>query len=370
MIALLRTLSEFLVDLHAPLAGAATSLVLDTFGADGQTTVLVGLAAAAGLQLIAYAVSIGPRSACERTIAARSRSVLDRHLEVVRIDPVGVGDFLTLRDLAAAAREGRLRTLVGNGGPAMVLGRVLGKLVRDFETEVGRCYLRLRSARHARVDAFVDALRAGESAANDMVRAYADIAPPERAEHGQKLFARLTDAITAIEALGNELDETLDRTAYRAAMFARMTSSELERRRTSHAAAVLLRSARDAAQALQLQHVRSDVPIVAPALLLERLKRAQDHLRTVDAQAFHDATDDARNAHRRISQHDLGDATEAATRLVADPTDAEAETVLRHRIGRFPLDLATLEAVADGRTRDVPPWPGAIDPEAPTLGTR
>lgn len=174
-------------------------------------------------------------------------------------------------------------------------------------------------------------------------------------------------ALIAVEQTGDDLDNAFDPQGARTAANERSTSAEERQRREGHAAAVLLRTAREAAQALQLPSAQHAVPIVDVPEMIERLGRAVVIMRQVDATAFRDAAADARSAFRWLSQHDVGDALEAAVRLEKDSTNAEADAVLRHRLGRLPADLAVLEGVRDGRTRDVPPWPGGYAPGTPTL---
>lgn len=358
-------LIEVLVDLHALLAGAATSLLLFELGADGRTTVLVGLAVATVLQLSAHAASLGKRSDCERGTAGAVRSILDRRLVLTRIDPVGFGDFLTLRHFARAAEAGRLERLVAYGGPAETLAQGLGELSAELEDEVARCYIRLRPLGQAKVDAFAAALKRAGAAAGAMVHAPIDPAGHDAAS--RRLFGELGDALVAVETAGNALDSAFDARGFNAATRARATSADEQQRREGHAAAVLLRSARDAAQELQLASVQHQIPVVAVSELIGRLARAREHMDNVDAGAFREATDDARHAHRRLRYGDLGDALDAVQRLAASPSDANADAVLRHRLGLFPSHLGELEAVCDGRVRDVRPWSRFEDSGGPTL---
>ncbi len=365
----LRSLREVLVDLHPLLAGAATSLVLLFMGADAQATIVAGLAVGAALQLLAYISSLGPRTQCERAVAATVRSILDRHLVLTRVDPVGLGDFVTLRHLAGAARGGRIDRLVSFGGPAHTLTQVISDLTAELEDEAGRCYRRLRSGGQVKVDAFAAALRHTSAAAAAMLNAPTyDVQDPTAAP--RRLFGQLADAVCLIESAGDDLDRAFDPRGALAAADARAASVAEQHRRESHAAAVLLKNARDAAQVLQLPSVQHAVPLVELPELIARLRRASEVMRGVDSEAFRDATDDARHAHRRLRYHDLGDALEAATRLAKSPSDAEADAVLRHRLARFPRDLATLEGVRDGRVCDVAPFPGVLDAGTPTLGAQ
>lgn len=358
-------LMEVLVDLHALLAGAATSLLLLELGTDGRTTVLVGLAVATVLQLFAHAATLGKRSDCERGTAVAVRSILDRHLALSRIDAVGFGDFLTLRHFAAAAKTGRLERLVAYGGPAQTLAQGFAELSAELEDEVARCYMRLRPLGQAKIDAFAAALKRAGVAAVAMVHVPIDPAGHDAAR--RRLFGELGDALLAIEKTGTALDRAFDPRGFSAATEARATSAEERQRREGHAAAVLLRSARDAAQELQLASVQHQIPVVAVSELIGRLARAREHMDNVDADAFREATDDARHAHRRLRYGDLWDALDAAKRLAAAPSDANADAVLRHRLGLFPSHLAELEAIRDGRVRDVRPWSSFEDSGGPTL---
>lgn len=365
LLTIARSVRDAVVDLHAPLAGAALGLVLDFSGASGQATILGALGLTIGLWLFEQLAVGGRRTECGRRVALAVRGILDRHLQLTRFDPVGFGDFLTLRHLAAAARGGRLGTLVSFGGPAQTLERVLGELIAELEDEVGRCYVRLPPRGQVNIDMLAAALRRACAAAAAMVNVPRDPNNREAAIHRVK--TELAAAIAAVVESGDALDSAFDPKGSRGATIERATSAAEKQRVEGHAAAVLLRSARDAAQTLQLPHVQGKVPMVPLAHLRERLARAAEQLRDVDARAFREATDDARHTFRRIQQHDIDDAIEAAARLADDPADAEAEAVVRHRLGRFPGDLATLESVRDGWLRDVPPWPGFQDPDTPTL---
>jgi hypothetical protein len=362
----LRALREMLVDLHPVLAGAASSLVLLFAGADAQTTIITGLAVGAALQLLTYISALRPRSECERGIARAVRSILDRHLVLTRIDAVGFGDFLTLRHLAAAARVERIDRLVSFGGSAHALAGTVSELTAELEDEVGRCYHRLRSGGQMKVDAFAATLRRTSAAAAAMLNA-PTYDPEDPIAASRRIFDELADALRSVESAGDDLDHAFDDQGSRAAAKARATSAAEQQRREGHAAAVLLKNAREAAQVLQLPSVQHAVPLVELPELIARLRWASELMQDVEAEAFHEATDDARHAHRRLRFHDLGDAIEAATRLAKSASDAEADAVLRHRLARFPNDLATLEAVRDGRAREVAPWPGFLEAGTPTL---
>jgi len=359
-------LLEILVELSAIIAGSSTGLLLYLFGADALSTVAVGTDVAIAVQLVRLIRGYRGRSRCRRTVAFAVRSILDTHLELTRIDPVGFGDYVTLRHLAAAADERRLDLLVSFGGPAHTLGRVIQELAAWLEDETGRCYHELRGADRRRVDRFADALRLASSACAAMLHA-----PPYDADEPDKasghLRADLAAALVAVVGAGDRLDRAFDRGASRGAADARERSAAEKQRVEGHAAAVLLKTARDAAQTLQLAHVQSQIPMVPLPELLARLSRASEQMRDVDARAFHEATHDARNAFRRIHHFDVGEALDALRRLATDASDANAEEVLRDRLARFPGDLATLEGVRDGRVRDVAPWPGARDVTMPTL---
>lgn len=359
-------LLDALADLLPLAIGAGTSLVLLVVGAGALTTILVGFAVAASLQLFSHVASLGKRSECEIIVAAAARSILDRHLVLTRIDAVGRGDYLTLRHFSAAAGAGRLEQLVGFGGPAHTLAQSIEELVAEIENEVSRCYVHLRGRDRAKVDAFAGALRRAAAAAAEML--HAPLGEPSGSDVAtDQLFRELGGALRWVETTGDELDRTFDPKGHRVATEARATSEAEQQRREGHAAAVLLRSARDAAQEMQLPSVQHQVPIVELVELRERLTRACEHMQNVDPAAFGEATDDARHTHRRIRYGDLGEALEAAQRLAADPSDPDADAVLRHRLDRLPADLAELEAVCDGRMRDVRPWLGVPDPGAPTV---
>ncbi len=79
---------------------------------------------------------------------------------------------------------------------------------------------------------------------------------------------------------------------------------------------------------------------------VERLRRARDIMLNVDSEAFREATDEVRPAHRQLTYEDLSTALEAATRMA---NSDEAQRTFRDRTARFHTDLAALEAVAGRR---------------------
>src|SRR5438445_12714784 len=94
---LLAPLHDILVLIHGPPAGMATGLVLLEVGADAWSTTLGSGSVAIVLILIRHFATAGERRERERNVAAAVRGILDRHLILTRIDPVGVGDSMTLR---------------------------------------------------------------------------------------------------------------------------------------------------------------------------------------------------------------------------------------------------------------------------------
>ncbi len=94
-------------------------------------------------------------------------------------------------------------------------------------------------------------------------------------------------------------------------------------------------------------HVQQAIDVgEAVPTFVERLRRARDIMLTVDPEAFREATDEVRTAHRQLTYEDLSAALEAATRMA---NSDEAQRTFRERIARFHTDLAALEAVAGRR---------------------
>src|SRR5207245_1765807 len=99
-------------------------------------------------------------------VASLARGILDAPLDITRFDPVHVGDYLTLRRLAARARAGALSSFFGMG-PANALAQAVWSLSTSLETEVGRCYGKMRAADQASIDTFAASLKRAASAAQD-----------------------------------------------------------------------------------------------------------------------------------------------------------------------------------------------------------
>jgi hypothetical protein len=328
---------------------------LELAGTHGVAAVLVGFAVTVVTHLLGERAAAGPRRRCERAVACAVRSILDRHLDLTRIDAVGFGDFLTLRHLAAASRAGGLDQIIGFGGPAQALSIAIDALVGELEDEVGRCYLLLRPHGREKVDGFARALRGASNASAAMMQVplVAHVADREPAD--ARLFADLAIALGTVEHAGDDLDRTFDLASADAAAAARKASAEERQRREGHAAGVLLKNARDAAAVLQLPSVQHAVRLPEPGELVRRLDQARGIMLTVDALAFTDATDEARAAHRRLTHEDLGIALEVARRLEINSSDADAAETLRSSLGRFPSHLKALEDIRDRRPQSTTP---------------
>lgn len=342
----LTEIRDILILAHGPLAGIATGLVLLTIGADTWATTVVSGGVAIALILLAHFARSGERSGCEHTIAAAVRSILDRSLALTRIDPVGFGDFVTLRHLAAVAERGRLAAMITYGGPAYSLSRELAKLVSELEEAVSRCYVHLPARSRKKVDAFATALASARAAAGVMTQVPLVADPADRPQREKELYDDLGTAVVAVVSTGDGLDEAFDHHAFLRANVERAKSDDESMRREGHAAAVLLKNARDAGYILGVMHVQQPVRIGEDRQeLTGRVEQARNLMLHVDAEAFHDATDAARTAHRQLTYHDLGEALEALRTLERTPDDAEADALMRERLGRFHTDLAALEAI-------------------------
>lgn len=336
-----------LVLLHGILAGTATSLVVTTFQVGAFESALAGGVVAVVLTLLRHFAHFPDRARSERTVASVVRGILDRHLALTRIDAVGVGDFTTLRHLGAVARAGRLREMITFGGPALTLSRELQRLVGELEREVGRSYLRLDARGRARVDAFATDLRAATDASAAAMHLSPISDPADRSARDAELFKHLAEALTSLVATGDDLDRTFDPSGSAQATAARAKSVDEQQRREGHAAAVLLKNAREAGHVIGVMHVQQAVDVGDDIpTFVERLRRARDIMLNVDSEAFREATDEVRTAHRQLTYEDLSTALEAATRMA---NSDEAQQTFRDRTARFHTDLAALEAVAGRR---------------------
>lgn len=344
---LLRGAADVLVLLHGILAGTAVSLMVAVFQVGAFESALAGGLVAVALTLLRHFARLPDRARSERSVASVVRGILDRHLALTRIDPVGIGDFTTLRHLGEVARAGRLREMITFGGPALTLSRELQKLVGELEREVGRSYLRLDARGRATVDAFATDLRAAMEASAAAMHLSPISDPADRSAQDAELFKRLAETLASVVASGDDLDRTFDTGGSARATAARAKSLDERQRREGHAAAVLLKNAREGGYAVGVMHVQQpiDVGDDVPAFV-EHLRRARDILLNVDPEAFREATDEVRTAHRQLTYEDLSAALEAATRMA---NSDEAERTFRERTARFHTDLAALEAIAGRR---------------------
>lgn len=332
---------EMVGDLVPVGATAGGSIVAYFAGAGPIASALIGPVVGAFVVVARYIRGAGPRAECEREIARAVRSILNRPLALTRIDGVGFGDFLTLRHLGATAREGRIRTLFGFGGPAHTLELVLLDLVAEVEDEVGRCYERLRPPGQKRIDAFAAALRRGATAAASMLYAV----PPTSANGGDHRLEDLAAALDAIDRAGDGLDRAFDPDGFARAASDRATSSAELLRKQNHSAAVLHQSARHAADNLLqvLIAAENGAALGEPAKLAEAIEQARYWVLNVDAVAFREATDEARQVHRRITYDDLAHAGDAARRWAQG--DPAAEAAVREHLARLREDVASLDAI-------------------------
>jgi len=298
--------------------------------------------------------SAARRSACRLEIAETVRSALDRHLGVYRIDAVGLGEYMTIRHIAAGSRNGRLKTFINFGAPAMHLADAIDELRSSVQTDIAPCYGKLRLVEQTRVDEFSTALKELAPAARVMTEV--PMGPVEtREQRTEALFDDFAKKVQAVETTGDALDSSFDEAGFHAAATARASSAAERQRGEGHAAAVLLKNARDASHALGSMHVQMPIPRTDQLPdLLARLTRAREILlNEVDAEAFREATPEARDAHRRVAYEDIFESHTTAVRLLRGEVDAEAEALMRERLARFPSDVAALEAVSGRPSRSI-----------------
>lgn len=302
------------------------------------------------------------RSACRVEIAETARDVLDSHLAVTRIDAVGFGDYVTIRHVAAAARNGRLKTFIAFGAPAMDFADAFDALRSSLQTDIAPCYGKLRLVEQSRVDEFATALKELATSARAMTEV--PMGPvDDREARADALFDDVALKVQAVETTGDALDSSFDEAGFHAATIARANSAAERQKVEGHAAAVLLRNARDASYALGVMHVQMPVPNIDDLRdLVDRLSRARDIVLGVDAEAFREATAEARAAHRRIAYEDIFESHNTAVRLVRGEVDPEAEAHMRERLARFPSDVAALEAIRDRPSRSVAAKPAGPEP--------
>jgi len=339
-------LRDLLILVHGPLAGLATGLVLLAIGADAWATTAVGGVVSIALILLAHFARSGERSRCEHAIAKVVRGILDRRLTLTRIDPVGFDDFMTLRDLAADAVSGRLGGLIVYGGPAQSLSEELKVLATELENAVTRCYIHLPARGKGTVDVFANAMAAARDVSDAMWTVSFPPNPSDRPQHEKELYDQLGNAILNLVSAGDRFDEAFDPQGFARSTVDRAKSRDTNARREGHAAAVLLKNARDASYVLGVMHVQQPVNIeVDRVALTSRVAQAYDLMLHANADEYQSASDAARTAHRRLTYEDLGASLEALRRLERMPNDAEADALMRERLGRFHTDLAALEAI-------------------------
>lgn len=287
------------------------------------------------------------RSACRVEIAESVRGLLDSHLDVTRIDAVGFGDYLTIRHCAAAARRGRVETVVSFGAPAINFAEALDALRSSLQTDIAPCYGKLRLVDQTRIDEFSAALRAAATAARLMMNSPMG-AVETREDRTAALVEALAARIDAVETTGDALDAVFDEAGFDAAEAARVNSVAERQRIEGHAAAVLLKNARDASYVLGVMHVQMPVPKIDDLPdLIDRLTRARDIVLGVDAEAFREATSEARAAHRRFAYEDIVDSHNTAVLLSRGEVDPEGGARMRERLARVPNDLVALEGVCN-----------------------
>ena len=324
----------------APLVGAAAALVADLFfRSNAQALVLIGLAVTIAVSEARDWTRHRARADCRRSIAGLVRGMLDAPLDLTRGDPLHLGDYLTLRRLAERGRAGAIGMVAGFGGPAYSLAEALDALALSFETEIVRCYGKMRSRDQARVDAFGDALKMAASAPGPM----AD--PPPGTDY-KAMESRLTGALSAalIEtvAAGDRLSEAFDASAHRFASAAREAADITQKAREWDAAAALYANA---LEAVQLVHEGGEIPYADPDELARRLREARDIGLRVDSVSYAAATDPVREAHRSITYGDLFDALELLERIRRGEAQTAEMTRVRELVDRTNPDLSRLDSL-------------------------
>jgi hypothetical protein len=317
-----------LAKLHVAAAiGLAAAIASELAHTDGVAKAIIGFAVTVVVRQVGDLSGRRARRDCLKSASMNVRIVLNRRLEVGYLDRYESGNFLVLRELAEAADYKALRKLMYppvDGGP---LAREVADMRSGFLTELATCYPKLQGSTQGLVDAFTESLAAVVVPA--FALSYQDPALPDEATLLQELHKTLRACIAA----GDTLDRHADPDGAAAAAAARADRVAAWRARRKASLEVLVANARGALAPL--------ADLDAGDGSLSKLRAAVDRTRHVEAAAFHDASEEARAAHRKITA-DLATSVELAQQLETEATDARSRE-LGDAIALLAPDLEALE---------------------------
>ena len=311
----------------AAFVGLLAALASELAHTDGTAKALIGFGVAVLVRQAGEISSRRARLTCELSVATHARAVLDARLSVDAIERVEAGNWLVLRDLAATPDATTLGRVIFPGGEAAALAKEVGGMRSWFLTELGTCYSKLRGSTQRLVDTFTTSLE--NVVAPAYAISYGDLSEPERPADLDELLK----AVRACVIAGDALDTACDPDGAAAATKERRDIAAAADLRAARAVEALVANARAA--------LASVVASSADEELLPRLEGAISATRNVGASVFQDASDEARAAHRKITE-DLAKSIVLAQRLDDDGNATELSAVLEG----IPADLDALERLA------------------------
>ncbi len=333
----------------AAIIGALAALTSDVFVQDAAAKILIGLVVTIVVRQVGDLVIEPRRHRCGRDVAAKTRTLLDAHLQIGFLERAQSGRWLTLRELAAAAKAGQLIAELAPGTDAYSLAETTDGFAASFKTEVSTCYARLRGKAQSKIDRLTSGLGAIAAAAR-IVSTFgpssAAAVDPAGANQRDEGYKALGDALELTVAVGEDLDRDLDPKGAHEWAQVREAAAKAQRDVEARALDVLVANARSMVDEL---HRGDELEGLDPAALASRLRAARDIGLEVDAAAFHDASTKARWAHRRITYEDLFDALEMAVKLEQGQGEPGAKAKIRELVDRVPSDLAALERLREKR---------------------
>lgn len=277
------------------------------------------------------------RLECARDVAGLVRGILDQPVDLTRTDRVHFGDYLSLRRLATRAQGDAITTFAGAGGPAQTFAEVLSSLASHFETEVHRCYMKMRLSDQSRIDRFAKILKAAAAASEALI---AVPSGDDYASRCARLYSELATALVAIVEQGDGLDREFDPVGSEQAASVRNAAAATRRAGEWDAAEVLLANARKAESVLFEKGAPAQDTLED---LSERVRSARDIGLHVDSVSYQGATDEVRAAHHRVVYEDLFDALELIEQLRRGEVDVDKRATVDEVLGRVSSDVAHLD---------------------------
>jgi hypothetical protein len=317
-----------LAKLHIAAAiGLAAAVASELAHTDGVAKALIGFAVTVLVRQVGDLSGRRARRDCLKSAAMNVRIVLNRRLEVGYVDRYASGNFLVLRELAEAADDKALTKLMYPAVDAGPLAREVAEMRSGFLTELATCYPKVQGSTQGLVDAFTESLSAVVVSA--FALSYQDPALPDETA----LLLELHKALRVCVAAGDALDRHADPDGAAAAAAARAADVAALRALRKASLEILVANARDALAPL--------ADLDAGDGSLSKLRAAVDRTRHVEAAAFHDASEEARAAHRKITA-DLATSVELAQQLETEAIDARARD-LGDAMALLAPDLEALE---------------------------